>query len=58
MIRKTTLFRQLIEDDEILIQPGVHGSSARLVPQMGINSATSPEPAAPRPHSAGRMSGC
>jgi len=39
MIRKTTLFRQLIEAEAILIQPGVYdGFSARLVQQMGFKA--------------------
>ena len=34
-MKKTTLFRQLIEAEEILIQPGVYdGFSARLVQQI------------------------
>jgi 2-methylisocitrate lyase-like PEP mutase family enzyme len=36
-MKKTTRFRQLIEADEILVQPGVYdGFSARLVQQMGF----------------------
>ena len=36
-MRKTTLFRQLIEAEEILVQPGVFdGFSARLIEQMGF----------------------
>jgi 2-methylisocitrate lyase-like PEP mutase family enzyme len=39
MVRKTTRFRQLIEAEEILIQPGVYdGFSARLVQQMGFKA--------------------
>ena len=38
-MKKTTLFRQLIEAEEILIQPGVHdGFSARLCQQMGFRA--------------------
>lgn len=38
-MRKTTRFRQLIEAEEILIQPGVYdGFSARLVQQMGFKA--------------------
>ena len=38
-MKKTTLFRQLIEAEEILIQPGVYdGFSARLVQQMGFKA--------------------
>jgi 2-methylisocitrate lyase-like PEP mutase family enzyme len=41
MARKTTLFRQLIEAEEILIQPGVYdGFSARLVQQVGFKSGS------------------
>jgi 2-methylisocitrate lyase-like PEP mutase family enzyme len=40
MASMTQRFRQLIEADEILIQPGIHhGSSARLVERMGFKSA-------------------
>jgi 2-methylisocitrate lyase-like PEP mutase family enzyme len=40
MASKTQRFRQLIEADEILIQPGIYdGFSARLVQQMGFKSA-------------------
>ena len=36
-LQKTTRFRQLIEAEEILVQPGVYdGFSARLVQQMGF----------------------
>jgi 2-methylisocitrate lyase-like PEP mutase family enzyme len=39
MTKKTTLFRQLIEAEEILVQPGVYdGFSARLVQQMGFKA--------------------
>lgn len=38
-MRKTSQFRQLIEAEEILIQPGVYdGFSARLVQQMGFKA--------------------
>jgi 2-methylisocitrate lyase-like PEP mutase family enzyme len=38
-IRKTTLFRQLIESEEILGQPSVYdGFSARPIEQMGFKS--------------------
>ena len=41
MTKKTTQFRQLIEAEEILIQPGIYdGFSARLVQQMGFRSAS------------------
>lgn len=41
MIKKTTLHRQLIEAEEILIQPGVYdGFSARLIQQMGFKSGS------------------
>ncbi len=40
MASKTQRFRQLIEADEILIQPGIYdGGSARLVQQIGFKSA-------------------
>lgn len=40
-MRKTTQFRQLIEAEEILVQPGVYdGFSARLVQQMGFKSGS------------------
>lgn len=40
MASKTQRFRQLIEAEEILVQPGVYdGFSARLVQQMGFKSA-------------------
>ena len=40
-MKKTTLFRKLIEDEEILVQPGVYdGFSARLVEQMGFKSGS------------------
>ena len=40
-MKKTTLFRQLIEAEEILIQPGVYdGFSARLIEQMGFKSGS------------------
>ena len=40
-MRKTTLFRQLIEAEEILVQPGVYdGFSARLIQQMGFKSGS------------------
>jgi 2-methylisocitrate lyase-like PEP mutase family enzyme len=40
MASKTQRFRQLIEAEEILIQPGIYdGFSARLVQQMGFKSA-------------------
>ncbi len=40
-MKKTTQFRQLIEAEEILIQPGVYdGFSARLVEQMGFKSGS------------------
>lgn len=36
-MKKTTRFRQLVEAEEILVQPGVYdGFSARLVQQMGF----------------------
>jgi 2-methylisocitrate lyase-like PEP mutase family enzyme len=38
-MKKTTLLRQLIEAEEILIQPGVYdGFSARLIQQIGFKS--------------------
>jgi 2-methylisocitrate lyase-like PEP mutase family enzyme len=38
---KTSSFRQLIEAQEILIQPGIYdGFSARLAQQMGFKSAS------------------
>jgi 2-methylisocitrate lyase-like PEP mutase family enzyme len=41
MTRKTTLFRQLIEAEEILVQPGIYdGFSARLAEQFGFASAS------------------
>ena len=41
MATKTQRFRQLIEAEEILIQPGVYdGFSARLVQQMGFKSGS------------------
>ena len=41
MIKKTTMHRQLIEAEEILIQPGVYdGFSARLIQQMGFKSGS------------------
>ena len=41
MIKKSTLHRQLIEAEEILIQPGVYdGFSARLIQQMGFKSGS------------------
>jgi hypothetical protein len=41
MTRKTTLFRQLIEDDEVPIQPGAYdGFSGRLIQQMGFKSGS------------------
>jgi 2-methylisocitrate lyase-like PEP mutase family enzyme len=40
-MRKTTMLRQLIEAEDILIQPGVYdGFSARLVQQMGFKSGS------------------
>ena len=40
-MKKTTLFRQLIEAEGILIQPGVYdGFSARLIEQMGFKSGS------------------
>jgi 2-methylisocitrate lyase-like PEP mutase family enzyme len=40
MVSKTQRFHQLIEAEEILIQPGIYdGFSARLVQQMGFKSA-------------------
>jgi 2-methylisocitrate lyase-like PEP mutase family enzyme len=39
MTRKTTRFRQLIEAEDILIQPGIYdGFSARLIQQMGFKA--------------------
>jgi len=40
-MKKTTLFKQLIEAEEILIAPGIHdGITARLVQAMGFKSGT------------------
>ena len=40
-MKKTTLFRRLIEAEEILVQPGVYdGFSARLIQQMGFKSGS------------------
>lgn len=40
-MRKTTLYRQLIDAEEILVQPGVYdGFSARLLQQMGFKSGS------------------
>jgi 2-methylisocitrate lyase-like PEP mutase family enzyme len=40
-MKKTTLYRQLIHDPEILVTPGVYdGFTARLVQSMGFKSAT------------------
>jgi 2-methylisocitrate lyase-like PEP mutase family enzyme len=40
-MKETTRFRQLIEAEEILVQPGVYdGFSARLVQQMGFEAGS------------------
>ncbi len=40
-MRKTTLYRQLIDSEEILVQPGCYdGFSARLLQQMGFKSGS------------------
>ena len=40
-MKKTTLYRQLIDAEEILVQPGVYdGFSARLLQQMGFKSGS------------------
>jgi len=40
-MKKTTLYRKLIHDPEILVTPGVYdGFTARLVQSMGFKSAT------------------
>ena len=39
-MKKTTLFKKLIEDDEILVAPGIYdGITARLVQSMGFKTA-------------------
>ena len=49
-MRKTTQFRQLIEAEEILVQPGVYdGFSARLVQQMGFKSGSISAPVCRKP---------
>jgi methylisocitrate lyase len=40
-MRRTTLFRQLVETDEILLLPGVHDAlSARLAEAAGFSALT------------------
>jgi 2-methylisocitrate lyase-like PEP mutase family enzyme len=40
-MKKTTMYRQMIDAEEILIQPGIYdGFSARLIQQMGFRSGS------------------